>query len=95
MSNTRTDPKTTLAAAGLTDTEMRCLAWIHFDGWTQQQIADELDMSRPWVTQQIKMGEAKLNHVGLSLREWQHGKTIVMGPRRMDRLGPKEIRQRF
>lgn len=74
-------PRQKLARAELTGQEARCLAMQHYDGLTQQAIAERLNLSQATVSRHIATARQKLGRAGLKLR------SLTMSPGPVMSLG--------
>lgn len=82
-----------LRAAGLTETEGNCLGLYCFDGLRQRQIAKDLRMSQPAVSQHIAHARKKLRAAGLYARRRRGERGVVAMPNGwLDRLDPEQIK---
>lgn len=92
------DPVDRLRAAGLTPRQVECLARYYFDGRSQAEIAEDLDVAQSAVCRHIRAARRRLRKAGLVLRRPQ---TLVppviqlMPPVQMDELSGREIRGRW
>lgn len=92
------DPMEKLRAAGLTPRQVRCLAAYYFDGRSQAEVAEYLDMAQPTVCRHIRSARRRLRKAGLVV---QRPQTLVppviqlMPPAQMDELSGREVRGRW
>ena len=81
-----------LRQAKLTATEASCLSLCYFDGLSQDQIAERLDMSPKAVIANLAKAQAKLDRAGLPKAQHANAerpRTIRVPAARLDCLGPK------
>jgi len=84
-----------LRAAKLTDRQLACLSLYYFDGLTQQEIAEQLNIRQQVVSQHIEYGFKKLAALGLEPQRLEMDappKIQLMDPRAIDALGPDDIK---
>ena len=89
------DPVAQLAAANLTPKQIEVLALYCFDGCSERDIAGLLGISRRAVRDHLAGGREKLEACGLEagrLADPEKPEIKPMDPRRIDQLGPREIR---
>ncbi len=83
--------------AALTPRQLHCLAaWAH-DGLTQAQIGAKLGISRATVGRDIAKGLEELKRLGIGRKTaiLPDGETEPMDPALMDRLGPRDVKERW
>ena len=88
-----------LAAAGLSDRQILCMALCFFEGRTQHEIAEQLGTSQPTVYYHIAAGRRRLARAGLKIAgsSGTHSRrgAVASDPARLDELPPWQIKGRW
>ena len=94
----KSSPQQQLAAAKLTKQQTRCLAMWCFDGFTFEEIADRLDISKASVQKHVERARAKLDALGLDVPRLdmaERPKVMTVDPRWIDQLGPDDMKAQW